>query len=55
MSISLGALLYSMTHDIIMNNDIATDVHCNGAMSHEIAICTYHDITVYNGIAILFR
>ncbi len=37
-----------------MGNDIARDIHYDVTMSYDVAICTYHAITMHNGIAMSF-
>ncbi len=40
------------THsNIIMGNDVATDIHCDVTMSNDINMCTYHGITMHKDVA----
>ncbi len=50
----MSTTLSSMIHyDITMGNDIAGDIHGDVTMSI-VAMCTYHDITIHNGITMSF-
>ncbi len=41
----------SMTHyDITIGNDVARDVHCYIIMSHDVVMCTYHDVTMHTNV-----
>ncbi len=39
------------THYVTMGNDVTRDILCDVTMSKDIAMCTYHGITMHNGIA----
>ncbi len=39
------------TYYVTMGNDVTRDILCDVTMSKDIAMCTYHGITMHNGIA----
>ncbi len=41
-------IIMAFHYDITMVNDVARDIHC--VMSNNIAMCTYHGITLYNDV-----
>ncbi len=41
-----------MTHyDITIGNDVVKDIHCDIIMGHDVAIGTYHYVTMHTDVA----
>ncbi len=38
-------------YDITIGNDVARDVHCEIIMDHDVAMSTYHYVTIHTDVA----
>ncbi len=38
-------------YNITIGNEVTREVHCDIIMGHDVVMDTYHDVTMYNGVA----